>query len=63
MFGMESMKEINESLMKLQRDVELIKNVLMSEGELTDWAKKELERARKEKKTISHEELKRELGL
>lgn len=43
-------KDINQNLIKLRRDIELIKNILMSEGELTAWAKIELAKARSEKK-------------
>ncbi len=43
-------KDINKNLIKLRRDVELIKNILMSEGELTEQAKIELAKARSEKK-------------
>ena len=42
-------KNMNEKLIKLIRDVELIKNILMSEGELTEYAKRELKKARAEK--------------
>ncbi len=44
---------------QLIRDVALIKNILVSEGELTNWAKKELAKARAEKKEdyLSLEEL------
>ena len=42
-------KSINEKLIRLAKDVELIKNILMSEGELTDYAKTELVKARDEK--------------
>ena len=34
-------------LKQLVQDVQLLKNVLLSEGELTNWAKKELAEARK----------------
>jgi len=49
-----------EDLTQLRIDVALIKNVLLSEGELTDWAKHELARARKipESECISHEDVK-----
>ena len=40
-------KEILEKLNKLQIDINIIKGKL-DEGELTDWAKEELEKARKE---------------
>lgn len=35
-----------EDLNQLKNDIELIKNLLLSEGELTDWAKNELATAR-----------------
>ncbi len=38
---------LHRDMEKIRRDLDLIKNILMSEGELTDWAKKELRRARK----------------
>jgi len=45
-------KVIHKDLLKLMREVEQIKQMLISrgddEGELTDWAKEELERARSE---------------
>lgn len=52
-----------EDLKKLIRDVELIKNMLMSEGELTDWAKKELSEARRRPASsyVSLEEVKRKI--
>ncbi len=48
-----------EDLAQLKRDVELIKNILQSEGELTDWAKKELAEAREtpEEEFISMEDI------
>ena len=39
---------IQRDMVQIKRDLELIKNILLSEGELTDWAKKELKRARAE---------------
>ena len=57
------MKNIHEDLMKLKADIELIKNILMSEGELTDWAKQELAEARGESEDdcISIDDLKKEI--
>ena len=43
---MESVTIGKEDLKKLMRDVELIKNILVSEGELSSWAKNELREAR-----------------
>jgi len=37
-----------EDIIQIKRDIELLKNVLLSEGELSDWAKKTLIEARKE---------------
>jgi len=60
-------KSINEKLMKLFKDVELIKSILElkkdTEGELSNWAKSELEHARKrpEKDYISLEEIKKRI--
>ncbi len=55
--------KINEKLAKISRDVELIKNILMSAGELSDWAKNQLEIARKTPRSeyISHEEVKKRI--
>lgn len=59
------MENINEQLAKLTRDVEFIKEVLRMkkdpEGELSDWAKEGLEKARKSKYKVSHEEVKRRI--
>ncbi len=55
------MQLMREDLMKLRREMELIRQMLLSERqevELTDWAKEELEEARKRKKKISHEDVK-----
>lgn len=47
----EDLKAINVVLVRLARDIKIIKNSLQlkedEEGELTDWAKQELEEARK----------------
>ncbi|MBN4081327.1 hypothetical protein JYT44_03070 [Caldithrix abyssi] len=42
------MKAMNENLARLSLDIELIKRILIHEGELTDRAKKELAKAREE---------------
>lgn len=49
-------------LRQLVQDVQLLKNVLLLEGELTDWAKKELVKARKtsDEEYISMEEIEKE---
>ena len=54
---------IIEKLDKLAKDVELIKEFVLPEGELTDWAKKELEEARKRPHSeyISLEEVKKKI--
>ena len=60
---MENVNVKAEDLRKLMRDVTQIKEMLiaekeereMKEVELTEWAKNELEEARKRKTKISHE--------
>lgn len=37
-----------EDIAQIKRDVELLKNVLLSDGELSDWAKEALAKAREE---------------
>lgn len=39
---------IHSDMLKIKKELDLIKNILISEGELTDWAKTELEKARLE---------------
>ena len=41
-------KDLREDIKKLMIDVALIKNAFLNEGELTDWAKEELKKAREE---------------
>jgi|GEM_PF-1083489 len=58
---------IDERLIKLARDIEIIKGLLMpkvdDEGELSDWAKNELERARNtpESEYVSLDEVKKRI--
>ncbi len=67
---MENVNVKAEDLKKLMRDVAQIKEMLiaekkekeMEEIELTDWAKNELEEARKRKTKISHEEARKILS-
>ncbi len=59
-------KNINDKLAKLVVDVEIIKGMLAKkdpEGELTDWAKKQLKIAREAPASeyVSHEEVKRRI--
>ena len=64
---MENVSVKAEDLRKLIRDVAQIKEILaaekeereMEEIELTEWAKNELEEARKRKTKVSHEEAKK----
>ncbi len=66
---MENVNVKAEDLRKLIRDVAQIKEILiaekeereMEEIELTDWAKNELEEARKRKTKIPHEKAKKML--
>ncbi len=39
---------LHRDMEKIRKDLELIKNILLSEGELTEWAKNSLKEARKE---------------
>lgn len=43
-----TVNNLHQDLMKLRRDVELIKNMMMAEGELSTWAKEQLKKTRKE---------------
>jgi len=54
---------INSNLEKLYNEVELIKNILSEEYELSSWAKNELLEARKipDSKLIGHDEVKKRI--
>jgi hypothetical protein len=39
---------LSRDIARIRKDIELIKNMLLSEGELTSWARKALARARKQ---------------
>lgn len=41
-------KHLHDDIIKLKRDVNVIKHILSEEGELTEWAKKALAEARAE---------------
>lgn len=45
---MDSQTINNNDIKQIKRDIEIIKNILMSEGGLTPWAKKQLDKSRKE---------------
>ncbi len=53
------LKDLRNEIEKLSLDVALIKNTLLEEGELSDWAINELREARKRENKISHEEVKK----
>jgi len=55
------MNEVNENLIELRKDVELIKNILISERELSDEVKRELEEARVKKGEFYIEEEAKEI--
>lgn len=40
---------MHQDVLKLQKQIEFLNRVLLDEGRLTAWAKKELEKARTEK--------------
>ncbi len=58
----EIIKVSAKDILQIKKDIQFIKNQLMEETELTDWAKKELEEARKTPKEeyISMEEIEKE---
>ena len=41
-----TLKTIHKDVVRLYTDIELIKNILLEEYELSDWAKKEIKKAR-----------------
>ncbi len=41
-----TLEHLHRELVKVKTDVALIKHIIVEEGELTDWAKKELKKAR-----------------
>ena len=43
-----NVKHIHQDILRLQRDVSVIKHILSEEGKLTLWAKKQLAKARTE---------------
>ena len=44
-----TINKVHEDLIKLQMQIELLNRILLNEGKLTPWAKKELAKARSEK--------------
>ena len=60
-----TLETIHKDVVKLQKDVAKIKESIMEETELTEYAKRELKKARATplSKYISHEEVKRKLHL
>lgn len=58
------MNTLHKDMLKLQRELELIKNIIVAEGELSDWAKDELKKAREEDESdyISLDEAKRKIS-
>ena len=43
-----NIKTLHLDMLKIQRELDFIKSMLISEGELSDWAKEELKKAREE---------------
>ena len=43
-----TINNLHQDLTKLRRDVELIKNMIMAEGELSSWASAQIKEARVE---------------
>ena len=54
---------IHKDLEELRRDVDVIKHILSEEGKLSEYAKKQLAKARKtpDSEYIKHEELKKRI--
>jgi hypothetical protein len=65
--NMETQNTYNKDIEQIKRDISLIKALLMpkidDEGELSDWAKEELDKARKTPlcECISNEEVKKRM--
>ena len=58
-----TLKTIHEELVGIKGDIKFLKHVMEEEYRLSDWAKKELEDARRisDFKLIDHEEVKRRI--
>ncbi|OGJ22106.1 hypothetical protein A3K73_07495 [Candidatus Pacearchaeota archaeon RBG_13_36_9] len=62
------LRQMNNEITKIRLDLDLIKGILMpkvdDEGELSDWAKEELDKSREVPldKCISHEEAKKRVA-
>ena len=58
-----TLKTIHEELVDIKGDIKFLKHVMEEEYRLSDWAKKELEDARRipDSKLIDHEEVKRRI--
>ena len=41
-----TLEHLHKDMVSVKNDLQLIKNILVEEGELTDWAKKQLKEAR-----------------
>jgi hypothetical protein len=52
-------QEILKRLNQMQSDINILKEKISEDGELTDWAKSELEEARNRTDKISHEEVRK----
>lgn len=59
-----TLKQINENILNLRKEVEHIKTIVEEDFELADDVVKEIEESRKRpgKEFISHEEMKKEFG-
>lgn len=54
-----AMELIQKDLSELKEKINRIESILREDYELSDWAKKELKKARAEKVSISHKEIMR----
>jgi len=59
----QTIEHMHQDLEELKRDIAVIKHILTEEGKLTDYAKKELAKARKtpESEYIKHEDLRKRI--
>ena len=52
-----NLKQINENILELRKELKEIKLFIKEDFELSDWAKNELKKARLENKSVSHKDI------
>jgi hypothetical protein len=60
--GSSEIESMHQDIIGMKKDLQLIKNILLEEHELSDEAKKELTEARNEKEFSSHEKIMKKFG-